>query len=89
MGREDHRIMPDPDDDRIVDTLEGVRVVLGRITFARSCVDMAWTWEVRQSFNPMNSIPGGPVNGARIFDPHNTVQELGYIQGNRYTRSIP
>jgi hypothetical protein len=44
-----HRIIPE---DVQVNTLSGVKKVLSQISFAPSCVDMGWDWEVETIYTP-------------------------------------
>ena len=152
-----HRCLDPETYDKKVDGLGGVEAVLAQVTFAPSCVDMDWGWQVQAVFvqegpsvtvegvTATQAIPAGfrlrttfrrperssgevqtgfgrwwevppdvTVSGvvktafaaakmilehelmesfkwknARVFDPHNTVQELASLGSNRYVDGIP
>ncbi len=152
-----HRCLDPTLYDAPINSIEGIEKTLRQLTFAPSCVDMAWGWKVEAIFTQgatgvtvdgvtaYQAIPAGfrfcttfrrpdrktgeisvgfgrwwevPLDttvsavvksafkaamlilehelmesfkwkNARVFDPHNTVQELASLGSARYTNGIP
>jgi hypothetical protein len=142
-----HRCLDPETYDEKLENIAGIEKVLAQITFAPSCVDMNWGWQVEEVWGPKGDafdpiayrlrtsfqrpdretgkletgwgrwweVPkditvSGVVKtayaaarmilehelmesfkwkNARVFDPHNTVQELARLGSARYVDGIP
>ena len=63
-------------------TREALRAVLDQITFAPSCVDMGWNWEIEELRRPDESLRGWLVN-TTFRRPDTHTGEIGIGRGRQ------
>lgn len=63
-GRPDHcRVPPE---DKLAGDIDGVKKLLGQITFAPSCVDMGWGWQVEKIYVEPDAAGDAVLAGYRL-----------------------
>lgn len=68
--------------DQTVNTDKELLDVLGDITFAPSCVNMAWDWEIEETLTPLGKVRGWFVN-TTFQRPDTNTGKLGTGRGRR------